>query len=245
MLDFLHDDQKTLRACTRTCRAWLPTSYRHIFSCISLETFDSCVAFNQLIQDAPHLNSMVREMVVEIPRKYQRTASVTPLPFSPSILTSLTFVNHLHIHAWSDHTMSSMDVTVLRHLRSVTHLTLRSCCFITFDAFTSFIQSFCELLLLDIGNISWGEEAIEAFSSADVCVRMPTPKEVVLGSVTNLTLLVGWIIAGGVHSKMVTASVRCSSEYDAAALGDLLLNVTGSFTSLHINWLWRRILPGG
>ncbi|OCH84290.1 hypothetical protein OBBRIDRAFT_741816, partial [Obba rivulosa] len=36
IIDFLHDDDAALRACSLTCRAWLRSSRTHLFGSVSL-----------------------------------------------------------------------------------------------------------------------------------------------------------------------------------------------------------------
>jgi hypothetical protein len=69
IIDFLHDDRKTLCNCSVVCRDWLPSTRTHIFNKIYLsDTFPSRALFLGLLNNAPYIGYYVQDLsLIHVP----------------------------------------------------------------------------------------------------------------------------------------------------------------------------------
>ncbi|OBZ73453.1 hypothetical protein A0H81_06663 [Grifola frondosa] len=89
VIDHLHDDARSLRACALVCRAWLPRARYHLFHDISLSLSHGrhklrFERFDRLLECYPHLGYFVRKLSMRgssssLPQKsYSRTLARMP-----------------------------------------------------------------------------------------------------------------------------------------------------------------------
>ncbi|OCH96235.1 hypothetical protein OBBRIDRAFT_718887, partial [Obba rivulosa] len=58
---FLYDDPSSLKACSLTCRAWLPTTRIHLFSFVDLSD-NKFSRFQRILQQSPRLGRFVKAL---------------------------------------------------------------------------------------------------------------------------------------------------------------------------------------
>ncbi|PCH36380.1 hypothetical protein WOLCODRAFT_166882 [Wolfiporia cocos MD-104 SS10] len=58
IIDFLHDDTRTLKACSLVCHSWLPATRYHLFDSVRIRSTEDCLRFRRLL-DRPLPRSWV------------------------------------------------------------------------------------------------------------------------------------------------------------------------------------------
>ncbi|KAF8480618.1 hypothetical protein JB92DRAFT_2611097, partial [Gautieria morchelliformis] len=64
VIDHLHDDSPSLRACCLTCRAWAPSARFHIFHDIVLSEAERADALAVHLETSPHISPLVRSLTI-------------------------------------------------------------------------------------------------------------------------------------------------------------------------------------
>ncbi|KAF8509131.1 hypothetical protein JB92DRAFT_2814372 [Gautieria morchelliformis] len=64
VIDHLHDDSPSLRACCITCRAWAPSARFHIFHDIVLSDAERADALAVHLETSPHISPLVRSLTI-------------------------------------------------------------------------------------------------------------------------------------------------------------------------------------
>ncbi|KAF8486581.1 hypothetical protein JB92DRAFT_2547039, partial [Gautieria morchelliformis] len=62
VIDHLHDDPPSLRACCLTCHAWAPSSRFHIFHDIVLSDAERADGLAEHLETSPHISPLVRSL---------------------------------------------------------------------------------------------------------------------------------------------------------------------------------------
>ncbi|KAF8530822.1 hypothetical protein JB92DRAFT_3139208 [Gautieria morchelliformis] len=165
VIDHLHDDPPSLRACCITCRAWVPSARFHIFHNIVLSA-ERADALTVLLETSPHISSLVRSLTIkghqdEMPKglDYYLEAVI------PAIAPKLTRLKTLRVERV---TLAMQDPKVLSALIH-NFSTLQELClsFVLFDRFRDFaalIVAHPFLECLDLGFIYWNFKSVTAES---------------------------------------------------------------------------------
>lgn len=66
VIDHLHDDEETLRACSLVARSWLPASRFHLFQALYVFNERAYRALIELLQTNPGLGTHVRELALDL-----------------------------------------------------------------------------------------------------------------------------------------------------------------------------------
>lgn len=131
IIDFLHDDSAALKACSLTCRAWLPRSRFHKFNFIFL-VGRLLGRFTHLLRDYPHVGAYVDTMHLSV-------QSLAEVERFASISTSLVNLHDLEVEILFQ--MESYSAFPL--ITSVTNLTLFSLDgFVHLGEVADFLQAF-------------------------------------------------------------------------------------------------------
>lgn len=98
VIDFLHDDKKTLRECALVCKAWVATSRLHLFQEITLQVKDGRFpeAFVKILRSAPALSSSIKVLHVRSAATHSRE-TLHPLS-ALSVLDHLLALHSLILH---------------------------------------------------------------------------------------------------------------------------------------------------
>ncbi|KAF8529406.1 hypothetical protein JB92DRAFT_2696447, partial [Gautieria morchelliformis] len=64
VIDHLHDDSPSLRACCITCRAWAPSARFHIFHDIIVPSAKRANALAAILETSPHISPLVRSLTI-------------------------------------------------------------------------------------------------------------------------------------------------------------------------------------
>ncbi|OBZ79320.1 hypothetical protein A0H81_00964 [Grifola frondosa] len=238
IIDFLHNDSCTLRACSLTCRAWLPASRYHLLNKVALHNARLCSAFHELLKTTPNLGLYVRELNI--------SQAVEPREIVNDIVATSSFVKLVsqiftHMRWVTDLRLCLIDMLpatsfgILRH-QSITDISLSYCRFLEFADFVDFFYAFPQLKCLTLGGVTWRHGRTPRRLS-------PTPvlQKLVLGRDMDLATLVDWLVSEELHTSIETFSVRCASEDDADVVGPFLDILGPSLRHLELDWYLSRV----
>ena len=128
VIDFLHDDLKTLRACSLVSREWVASSRFHIFRSVTLHhrtrkgSFSTdCRRLFDIVSNSARISSFVKHLEAygSLP------TGVDPEPCLPSLLRILTSLRTLHIlPAPTPNSTVVLNSAVVESIRSVVSTSL-------------------------------------------------------------------------------------------------------------------------
>ncbi|KAF8530692.1 hypothetical protein JB92DRAFT_2782395, partial [Gautieria morchelliformis] len=160
VIDHLHDDSPSLRACCITCRAWVPSSRFHIFHDIVLPA-KRADALALILETSPHIAPLVRSLAIINPwpdAKYNYLDAVIP-----AIAPKLTRLKTLRLRCV---TLTKQDPKVLSALihnfSTLQELHIPSATFNSFRDFAALIVAHPFLECLEVGFVSWKSVATES-----------------------------------------------------------------------------------
>lgn len=233
VVDFLHHDLSSLRECSLTCRAFIPTTRVHLFHTISLHTPKLCTAFGRLLDMSPYLGYYVREL--SIARLGARTGMEKHsdvADFEAGELLSL-ILHHLSGVQTLEFYLTDLPQTFRPQCHApLTELSLVACSFSAFDDFVDLFYSFPRLEHLHLDTIRWNTRPL------DLRPHPVSPKlrRLTVGRDADLCLLVEWLLTGELYHEIDSISVRCTSELEAIAAGVLLEALGPSLQDLTLDW---------
>jgi len=230
IVDYLHDDPRSLAACCLTCRDWLPSARYHLFSSIVLHSAQSCEAFARLLEPSPHLGFYVRELNLTKLGAKTQVGSPKAEKHLPSIMTRLQLVQTLGVSLLD---MGNFVDSSVEFCTSVTELQIQYCAFASFEDFLQTFSSLPRLENLTLRGVSWTSRHLEPRPRP---ATIPKLRTLVLGRDLDLSTLVEFILLGSHHNDITNLSACCTSDEDASSIG-ALLEVQGAFLKhLDIEW---------
>lgn len=239
ILDFLHDDIFSLKACSVTCRGWLATSQYHIFYRISLPAPYFCMAFGHLLQRYPRIGGLVREYSIS-----SVSARISPgfeqlskpgdeeADIPPDTFACLTSVNRVEISVLTVDT--TLQSNLVQNFQTVTSLTLQYCHFPNFGDLVQLVRSFPRLETLIIRGVTWDQNVDPIPLPTEA--HAPTLKQLSLGRDLNVPTIVEWILTDGIHNNLQSFSACCCSEKDATTYGALVRALGPSLHHCEFDW---------
>ena len=128
VIDFLHDDLKTLRACSLVSREWVASSRLHIFRSVTLyhrtrkgTSSTDCRRLFDIVSNSARISSFVKHLQAHggLP------IGVNPEPCLPSLLRILTSLQTLHIFPASTRNSTvALNSAAVESIRSVVSTSL-------------------------------------------------------------------------------------------------------------------------
>lgn len=163
IIDFLHADETSLKACSLTCKSFLFAARYHIFGDVTLAAHNFSRLVN-LLDEAPHISTLVRHLAIHAPAgvtpgsRRQSTDEEIHLAQNLSSVTSrLQGVQSLHLGDidFDLLTFESIILTLSTTLPNVRHLNLCRLKFRSFMHTANFIAAFPLLRTLKWAWVSW------------------------------------------------------------------------------------------
>ncbi|KAI0788540.1 hypothetical protein C8Q75DRAFT_734247 [Abortiporus biennis] len=237
IIDFLHDDPKSLSSCSTTCRAWLPASRYHLFYRIVLTSPKIIASFRELAGDAKAIGTLVRELhlsttdskpVEQQELSPKENAAIFNNAFSSLIALETLQLTSLIIGA-------ALQSNLVFHFRSVTRLTLHYCHFPTFGSFVQLFRSFPNVKTLALRGVSW-EDSHHLTSAPINDARTCKLESLSLGRDMDYSILSEWILAENIHAELEYFSCSPYSEEDTAMLSSLVEAFDSSLKHFEIDW---------
>lgn len=161
IVDFLHDDYKTLANCSLTCRSWLPRARYHKFSSMRV-THDTRDKYLKLLHTCPDVWPYIQRLRLD--------AFGSRTPWTEWGIVALT--NHLpNLHSL---TLKGFSILTTLPLESVAHLRelmFHSCYFTSLDTLLSTLVSISSLQMLSLQGLAFERELVPS----DAHTRRHTP----------------------------------------------------------------------
>ncbi|KAI0690164.1 hypothetical protein BC835DRAFT_1281515 [Cytidiella melzeri] len=250
VIDLLQNDRAALRACSLTCRPWLPRSRHHLFRSIQIEPGRRGAAFRTLLDANPDIGQYVQDMeifgsgsdipierVVRMEWPTLRAGPQTPytplvqrcvldnvLPKSTKVLRRVSCLRVVAMHIHSE----LVDI-LLRHFSAINTLVLNKCRSATFADFIALPRGFREVSCLKLHDIHWLRPTPP---SAVPALYRRTLKTLVLSQKTDVALLLTWLVAQEIHTTLESLSCHSSGQASAIAICSLLKAVGSSLRHL-------------
>ncbi|KAM5530806.1 hypothetical protein V8D89_015547 [Ganoderma adspersum] len=236
IIDFLHDDPQTLRACASTCNAWAPASRFHLFATVSLNSANSTTTFRRLLGSSPDLGLYVHDLAAaklshvvtpsgpgEVPEEPEPAQNTLPpiLARCPSLHT--LSLAHADLKCFP-------DIRALVH-PSVSALTLSYCQFTDLADVADLVSSFPSLAFLSLSGLTWKDEA-RTIAPAP----LPMLRSLSLGRDMDSEKFFEWLEGASVHTSLTSLSARCASEHDADLVGAFVKLAGPSLHELSLDW---------
>ncbi|TFY57193.1 hypothetical protein EVJ58_g7175 [Rhodofomes roseus] len=211
VIDYLHNDRKSLTACSLTCREWVPTSRHHLYCEVLLHKPQLFIAFKRLLQAHPVLGCYVRVLKIS---RLEKAGSADLAQIEEVLPILLRYLPNLGSLGGS---LLSTSASILRSVPEetpVTELFLQYCDFPALEDFARLFYSCPRLQSLALCGL----------------------RRLVLGRDVDYASVIGLLLRGGHHRSIHSLSVTLTSEADAYALSVLLENIGESLTELDIEW---------
>ncbi|KZT73705.1 hypothetical protein DAEQUDRAFT_808333 [Daedalea quercina L-15889] len=261
VIDLLHSDRQSLKACTLTCRAWLPRARFHLFRTISIDRGHAGDAFARLLQSSPAIaaymqdieingslggsnwwtadshKGMVRWPTLGPPTRTHTETDMTAADIwlhcvLPEDTRLLARVKSLRISALPlSHTLTA---TLQPHFQHIRVLSVDGCKALAFSDFTAFLRAFPRIDSLRLLAIQW-------------LPRSSSPSEGSPRSYSRLRFLelshkvdaapfLYWMIEEGIHTDLTALSCSISGQKCASAVSQLLKTVGPTLERLVIGF---------
>lgn len=243
IVDFLHNDRKSLAACSLTCRSWSPTARYHLYRQVYLSSEPSCRTYFQLLKRSPHLGPFARHLEISkaiskfredaTPDDAQATFWLRLFAAVPNVQTlDLSFLK----------VESAFHASLVQNFVRTTHLSLQYCRFASFGDFARVLLALGALEHCTLRGVSW-EPSSDAFATgtgtAAAAARRSAPlaiKSLVLGRDLDLQVLVEWLLQENLCDALERVSACCAFEGDAVMLGELLRACAPTLQHASLDW---------
>ncbi|EMD42170.1 hypothetical protein CERSUDRAFT_79767 [Gelatoporia subvermispora B] len=235
IVDFLYNDPASLRACSLTCRAWVPTARLHLLEKVTLLTPRMCASFDRLMEASPNLGAYVQEFNV---------AKLTMTGMSAQdTAAALTMAEHVlpriftHLSNVRSFSVSCLDADVaiiisLAQHPSVSELILEYCQFPSFGDFVDLFHSFPQLRNLTMRGVTWRSKELGPRARPEP----PRLQSVELGKDMDMSTLTRWMVEESLHRDVESLSIACVTEDDVIAAEPFLEALGPALKNLEFHW---------
>ncbi|PCH42391.1 hypothetical protein WOLCODRAFT_137884 [Wolfiporia cocos MD-104 SS10] len=262
IIDQLYADRAALKACSLTCRAWLPRSRHHLFRKISIEHGHTSDAFSLLVRSTPAIANYIREIEISdthVVCAWWEATSHLPWPTLGPVPQRRTEVHDtvswlqrvflpttpplLHVESLRlvGFTVSSAAAQVLLpHLRGITALTLDGCKAPSFADLIDFLRAFPALDTLRLLAVQWIPRSRAPVHTPHA--PFPRLRRLEVSRKIDFAQVVAWVLAHAAPSVAALASLECmiSGQGHASAVRDLLHAAGPALERLKIGFLETR-----
>ncbi|PCH43745.1 hypothetical protein WOLCODRAFT_104088 [Wolfiporia cocos MD-104 SS10] len=228
IIDYLHNDRKSLDACSLTCRAWLRAARYHRFRHVSLSP-KRARGLYRLLYESPGFGHVIKS--VEL---YGRIKLSTAWKDESCLfLAALPALSKLKL---SHMTLSGSVLTNITDLRisSLKHISIRRCGLPRphMLGFIEFIASFRSLESIYIADMSF--HATDPMSPIDPPRPPPNVRSLAFGSPMDAPqLLFDWLTAS--EHRIESFSYQITSGDDVEPLQHMLTTIGPTLTQLNLH----------
>lgn len=230
VIDHLHNDKKSLQACSLTCRDWVPTSRYHLHCEVYLHNLGLFTAFRRLLQASPLLGPYIRALRIGNLEKVSRGDLARTRESLPAILKCLPRLQYL------GGSLLSKAASVLNSIpcrTPVATLCLQYCEFPALEDFARLFYSCPDLQTLELCGVSWTSGRSDSLPPS---FDAPALRRLVLGRDVDHSSVIDLLLRGGHHRHLHSLAATLSSETDAYALSVLMENIGETLAELDIEW---------
>ncbi|KAM5532934.1 hypothetical protein V8D89_013400 [Ganoderma adspersum] len=255
-IDHLWNDPDTLRACSLTCKDWLPSSRYHLFRNVRLRHSDDVTRFRALLDSNPTIAPCVRKL--SLSAEYDRSSPDGAareddawVNSAAELFPMLQHVTTLALARVRWHALSSRTRGAFAGLfQSVRQLFLFE---VSFDAsrdVVAFLSAFPALRELYFHAVSWATDSPAPFESesevgldeplqaADAASEAPRMQlsYLFLDPTSSPTLVTEWLLRRPGSHALQNIQLCWRELASTKAVGDLLRASSSALESLHIEF---------
>lgn len=247
IIDYLHDDNVALRACSLTAQTFSSSAQYHLFGGVVLVlTYTSARAkeFLEFLDRSPRLASVIKELSIE-QRSVQPALPVEALlPIAARSLPNVT-VLRLSWHNFRTEAVRQAFVLPGQYFSNFRSLSVAFSSFNTFEDFTAFIAAHPMVEELDLRNVSWKNSAVAGGGGGEMCLQPARTalKKLVWSEVTCPKSLVDWLCTFPPHTvnsvgnlSITAAESPCTArllDHLGSDLHHLELGITTAYLAGH------------
>lgn len=201
VIDFLHDDWSALKACSLTCKAWLPTSRFHLWNRVVLRFPGDGPDYAEFLKASPAITSCIVDLTVEFPtdrsndtpRATEATwmaETLIPIFSTLRILRQLMFVG-------ADFGEDAFLAKIQPALSTAKVVQLHMCHFSKFSRFVELVWSCPSLENLRLDTISFDQ--VDAYTPRPPSVPRPELKflMIIYCSSVHTPAVADWLVSEG------------------------------------------------
>jgi hypothetical protein len=246
VIDFLHDDWAALKACSLTCKAWLPASRFHLWNRVVLRYSGDGTNYAEFLKASPAITSCIVDLTVEFPTDRNNDASreaettwmtetLIPIFSTFRILRQLMFVGA----AFGE---DAFLTKICSNLSTAKVIQLSMCHFSNFSRFVELVWS-CPLLEnLRIDTISFDQ--IDAYTPRPPSVPRPELKflMIIYYSSVHMPVVIDWLVSEGfcIHVDFL---VVFQQHIECPAITRLLPAVGSNLRHLSVSYAFLPTAP--
>lgn len=249
VVDCLRNDTASLRACSLTCRAWLPRARHHLFRHVQIHPGRRGDAFKALLDRTPEIGTYIREFEISTVRGDEGLLDVSgrwPTLVNPSV-PSLQPLRHSVSAAWLQsvlpssprvlskvHTLKLLSLPITnalsellgKHFSHVTSVSMDTCRAETFWELLSLPRALTVVHTLRLDGVTWYRYACPTPDGRTVS-RPNTLKSLTLTEKVDCATVLNWLTENARHTEL--SSLSCYLSTDASAIAvQRLLDAIGS-----------------
>ena len=257
VIDGLHSDTAALRACSLTCKAWLPRVRHHLFRTVHIHPGPRGDAFKLLLEANPEIGRYIRDVSIS---GVATSPSTATLPVLSGRWPTLSAVNdeppstlkkpELRCVHWLQSVLPASTKILARvraltlfslpihqalaqllgsHFGQVLIVKLDACKAETFGDLLSLPRALTEVEHLRMDSVTWYRSTYPKLPTQAVS-KQSSLKSLALTARVDSATIINWLVANRRYTSLTSLSVLLSSECSVRA-AQLLLDTVGP--SLH------------
>ncbi|GBE81687.1 hypothetical protein SCP_0400580 [Sparassis crispa] len=248
-IDHLWDDPPSLKACSLTCRSWIPSSRLHLFHTVRLRDSADCERLEALVAASPSITRCVRRLSLSaeyggVDADGHAWEDDGWVDTAAPLLAQLTRVTTLGLSRirW-DALHPETQSTILRLSKSVRSLFLFEVRFATAYDVLEFLSAFPALEELYFHAVSWAQDSMDtrpdstALSLAVDAVRGNIRLTYLfLDARSSPTLVTEWLLRHPSEQRLRTIQLCWREIENTKAVGDLLYASGAALEQLQVEF---------
>lgn len=232
IIGYLHTDRPALRTCTLVCKTWLPRSRHFLVGYLKLKPSNSGLFFRLIDSPLSTITSHVHSLHIQ--REYGGGGPLWFKDLLPRLIIfadtvtsiTLTLANFLTMEAESTYEFWSS-------FRSLEHLGLMQCRFISFAQLAGLLCACPELQRLSLTSLSWHFDDVLSVSREMIQRPLILQKVELTGS--GQAAVLDWLEAGEVLPPISEVTLHSISADNVAQIGSFLRALGSSLRCLKID----------
>jgi hypothetical protein len=249
IIDFLHDDEVSLRACSLVCRSWVPASRVHLFDHLKLTGCPcakpgsgwlpntSCRRIYGTLLSSPHLAGYINKLSVnetriDQPANYRWVSAEIMFP---SLLQKLASLKELEFNfpipgssdpktAWS--TMVFKDISDAMTFLALESFTLRQFAFSTLADFIKVLDSWKNLKTLQMDGVDITTASHLSVSALEHVLDLQIPSPARTYEHEKPANLERLLLRSNSSALLIPILLHNRSPLDLSNLTSLIINIT-------------------
>ncbi|KAI0332589.1 hypothetical protein GY45DRAFT_1320789 [Cubamyces sp. BRFM 1775] len=246
-IDYLWDDIESLRACSLTCKAWLPSSRFHLFRNVRLRHAEDVVRFRALLASAPGIAPCVRKLSLSADyggatpegSPQEDDAWVNGAAALLPLLSHITTLGLARVrwHALNEETRAAFAGV----FKNVRQLFLFEVSFEASRDVVAFLSGFPVLQELYFQAVSWKHDSPSPFENPDTLHEFAEAGSMHLSYLfldpkSSPTLVTEWLLKHPEEQRLRTIQLCWRELENTRAVGDLLQASGASLESLQVEF---------